>query len=67
MTWSLVTAPDEQQRCCVVVDGQRCTQASVYRVAASDGALDAYTYVCADHVQLVNEPGSVVTRIAAID
>ena len=63
MTWSLVTAPDEQQRCCVVIDGQRCAQASAYRVASSDGALDDYTYVCADHLPFVSGPGSVVTRL----
>ncbi len=67
MTWSLITAADEQQRCCVVIDGQRCAQASVFRVASTDGALDDYTYVCADHVHLVSGPGYVVARIDAGD
>ncbi len=63
MSWSLVTAQDEQQRCCAAVDGRRCHQASVFRVASTDGALDDYTYVCADHVWLVNGPGYTVARI----
>lgn len=53
MPWSLVTAPDEQQRCCVVIDGVRCEQPSRVRISARDGALDDYTYTCADHVELV--------------
>jgi hypothetical protein len=63
VTWWLVTAPDEQRRCCMVTDGQRCAQRSVFRVASADGALDDYTYVCADHVHLVRGAGYAVTRI----
>jgi hypothetical protein len=35
----------------------------VFRVASADGALDDYTYVCADHVHLVSGPGYTVARI----
>ena len=63
VSWHPVTAPDEQQRCCVVIDGNRCSQASRFRVASSDGALDDYTYVCADHLALVAGPGKVATRL----
>lgn len=64
VTWSLVTAPDEQQRCCVVIDGVRCGQQTAWRLASADGALDDYTYVCGDHVELVRRPGDVVTLVA---
>ena len=67
VSWHLVTAADERQRCCVVVDGHRCEQASVFRVASSDDALDDYTYVCGDHVLLVTSPTYVATRIAGGD
>lgn len=67
MTWHLITAPDEQERCCVVRDGVRCEQVTAYRVASSDGALDDYTYVCADHLSLVIGPGYVATRIERVD
>lgn len=63
MTWHLVTEPDEQQRCCVVVDGRRCEQAAAFRVASSDGALDDYTHVCADHLALVTAAGYRITRV----
>lgn len=62
-TWSLVTAPDEQQRCCVVIDGARCEQPTAFKLAAADGAWDDYTYVCGDHVELVRRPDSVVERV----
>ena len=62
MTWSLVTAPDERERCCVVIDGVRCEQPSAWRVGGADGALDDYTYVCRDHVVLVRQPGDVIWR-----
>jgi hypothetical protein len=32
VTWSLVTAPDERERCCVVEGGQRCTLPSAWLV-----------------------------------
>jgi hypothetical protein len=63
MSWELITAPDEQQRCCVVRDGCRCEQDAVYRVASVDGWLDDYTHVCADDLRLVSGPGYGVTRI----
>lgn len=40
-----------------------CVQAAVYRVAATDGALDDTTYVCADDLPPVSGPGHVATRI----
>jgi hypothetical protein len=63
VNWELITAPDEQERCCVVRRDRRCEQASTYRVASVDGWLDDYAYVCADDVQLVSGPGYVVTRV----
>jgi hypothetical protein len=62
MPWNLVTAPDERDRCCVVVDGTRCKQPTARRIAGSPPAWDDYTYVCADHVELVldSQPGCVV-------
>jgi hypothetical protein len=59
--WSLVTAPDERERCCMVIDGERCSAPTSWRIASKDGALDDYTYTCAAHVELVAGPGHVVT------
>lgn len=59
--WSLATAPDERQRCCVIIDGRRCENATTYHVAAPDGALDDYTFVCALHLELVRGPDDAVT------
>ncbi len=64
-TWSLVTAPDEQHRCCAVVDDHRCEQPTAFRVASTDGAIDDYTYVCGDHVALVSGPGYSVDPVNA--
>jgi len=60
MAWTLVTAPDERDRCCVVVDGQRCDQPAAWRIAGSPPAWDDYTHTCGDHVELVREPGDLV-------
>jgi len=65
MTWSLVTAWDERERCCLVMDGSRCSQRSAVRLA--DGAWDDYTFVCADHVELVRQPGDVIEPISELD
>jgi hypothetical protein len=59
--WMLVTAPDEQRRCCVLVRGQRCEHATSFRIASADGALDDYTYVCRCHFELVRRAEDVVT------
>ena len=64
VSWSLVTASDEQQRCCVVIDGERCEKPTAWRVASADGAWDDYTYTCGGHVELVRRPDDVVTPIA---
>jgi hypothetical protein len=64
VTWSLVTAPDERERCCVVIAGVRCEQRSAFWVGPKDGALDDYTVTCADHVGLVERPGDRVTPLA---
>lgn len=64
MPWSLVTAPDERERCCVVIDGERCEQRTAWRLASADGAWDDYTYTCGDHVELVRRPGHTVERVA---
>jgi hypothetical protein len=58
-----VTTGDEQQRCCAVVDGERCGQAAGFRIAARDGTLDDYAYTCGDHVELAVTPGHAVTRL----
>jgi hypothetical protein len=62
--WSLVTAPDEQRRCCVVVQGQRCEHATSFRVTGADGVLDDYTYVCRCHLEVVQRPDDVVISFA---
>jgi hypothetical protein len=65
MTWSLVTAWDERERCCLVMNGTRCSQRSAIRL--SDGALNDYTFLCADHVELVRRPSDMIERIVDID
>jgi hypothetical protein len=64
VTWSLVTAPDERERCCVVIGGVRCEQRSAFWVGPEGGELDDYTITCADHVVLVERPGDRVTPLA---
>ena len=63
MIWNLVTAPDERDRCCVVIDGARCDQASAFRIG--DGSWDGYTFTCGDHVELVlaSELGAAVEPV----
>lgn len=63
MPWHLVTEPDERERCCVVVDGERSPQPTCARIG--DGSWDGYTYTCGDHVALVAgaEPGCVVEPV----
>jgi len=34
VSWDLVTAPDERERCCVVVDGEHCAGRPTSRSAA---------------------------------
>lgn len=63
MPWSLVTAPDERERCCVVVDSARCEQPSAWIVRGAGGESDDYTCVCGDHVELVRRPGDAVERL----
>ena len=58
-----VTAADEQHRCCAVIDGERCPQATAFRIAARDGALDDYAYTCGDHAALAVTPGHTATRV----
>jgi hypothetical protein len=55
--YRLVTAPDEQTRCCFVTGGARCRPATAYRIASLDGALDDYTYGCREH-RAVNRAGT---------
>ena len=59
----LVTSPDEQQRCCAVIHGERCRQATAFRIAARDGALDDYAYTCGDHVALAVGPDHAAIRL----
>lgn len=48
MPWTLVTAPDERERCMVVEDGERCDGRTEWLVGDLAG-LD-YAYVCDRHV-----------------
>jgi hypothetical protein len=59
----LVIAPDELDRCCVVVGGQRCERPPAYRVANEDGGWDDYTYTCEEHMRRVLKPGYVATYL----
>lgn len=66
----LVTAPDERERCCVLIQGERCRRPTAYRFASADGALDDYTYVCAeDRAMLESELGTryVVTPVTPVE
>ncbi len=46
----LLTAPDEQRRCCVLDEaGERCPRATRYWVGTN--GLDDYTHVCAEHLE----------------
>ncbi len=58
-----VTEPGEREQCCAVIGGERCERRTAFRIAAEDGALDDYTYTCADHVELAAGPGYVVTPV----
>lgn len=64
MSWSLITAPDEEERCCVVIDGSRCEQPTVFRIEGADRAWDDYTFVCRGHLALVKQPGYLVIEVA---
>jgi hypothetical protein len=61
--WSLVTAPDERERCCVVDGGMRCEQPTAWIVRGAGGELDEVTHVCEDHLALVRRTGDVVERV----
>ncbi len=63
MPWSLVTAPDERERCCVVIDGARCEQRTAWVVRGPGGEMDDYACVCGDHVELVRRPGDTIERL----
>ena len=63
VTCSLVTAPDERERCCVVVDGVRCSRPTAWIVRGAGGELDDYACCCADHLELVRRPGDGVERV----
>jgi hypothetical protein len=59
MAWTLMTAPDERDRCCVVLDAARCERPSTIRIG--DGSWDGYTFTCGAHAELVlsSEPGCI--------
>jgi hypothetical protein len=69
VTWSLVTAPDEHERCCVMVDGSRCNRPTEFRVAPEgidEHEQELYSFTCGDHAPLVAAdigPGCVITRV----
>jgi hypothetical protein len=48
MSWSLVTASDERERCCVVEDGARCERSTEFEIRGAGGELDDYTFTCID-------------------
>lgn len=65
MPWSLVTLPDERERCCFVDEhGARCEQRSAFRV--SGDAWDDYTYCCSRHLEtvLASSPGMKAEPVA---
>jgi len=66
MTWTLVTVPDERDRCCLVLDGARCERPSAIRIG--DGSWDGYTFTCRAHVELVlaSEPGCLSEPVSAV-
>jgi hypothetical protein len=58
----LITAPDEQERCCVLdKGGNRCPQKSRFWVGSN--GIDDYTHVCGDHVQDVKRPGDAINKL----
>jgi len=65
MTWTLVTDPDERDRCCVVLDGTRCERRSAVRIG--DESWDGYTFTCGAHAELVlaSEPGCIAEPLGA--
>lgn len=59
---NLVTAPDEQSRCCVLdADGHRCHKRSRYWVGQN--GIDDYTHCCAEHLESVRRDGDVVEEL----
>ena len=58
----LVTAPDEQRRCCVLDGaGNRCPSETRYWIGAN--GVDDYTHVCADHLEDMRRPGDEVREV----
>jgi len=58
----LITAPDEQQRCCVLdADGNRCPKRSRYWVGTN--GVDDYTHTCAEHLDSVRRPEDTVREL----
>jgi hypothetical protein len=56
---ALITAPDEQGRCCLLDgNGERCRQPSRFWVGSS--GVDDYTHVCGDHVAAVARLDDIV-------
>ncbi len=68
VVWMLATLGDGRERCCVVIDGARCEQASARRISRSEGedTEGEDTFVCAPHVALVVQPGNTVEPIPGI-
>ncbi len=59
---NLVTAPDEQSRCCVLDDqGNRCPNRSKFWVGKN--WIDDYTHACQDHLESVKTEGDVVQEL----
>ena len=63
VTWSLITAPDEREFCCVVTGGIRCDKRSAFLITGASGALDDYTFSCTGHLALVRRSSDVVTTL----
>jgi hypothetical protein len=62
----LITAPDEQERCCVLEEEgkaeTRCPQKARFWVG-KQGFPDDYTYVCGGHVDDVRREGDTVEKL----
>jgi hypothetical protein len=46
-----------------LVRRQQCEDATSFRVACADGALDDYTYAYGCHFEIVRRPGDVVISL----
>lgn len=58
----LITAPDEQSRCCILDDqGNRCPNKSEFWVGKND--VDDYTHACSAYLEEVTCEGDIVQEL----